>query len=248
MNLQNLTWSDSKRYLRNGTVLIPTGSVEQHGLHNQVGCDYMIAERLCNDVASKKDVLVCPPLPYGVSKHHRHFFGTVWIEASTFKNFVLDVCMSLASHGAERIVIVNGHGGNTPYILDVVGEMRQRGNACALFEWWKVPSGKFFEEIFGKEIVKIWGHACAVETSLNMYLHPDLVKLEEARDVNVEWSPKVHGGQINIDTIDFTETGNIGFPTHANPEAGKRIFDFVTKELLALIEWMEREKVEKGHK
>jgi len=252
MNLHNLSWPDSEKYLKKHVVLLPVGSLEQHGLHNQLGCDFMIAEKLASAAASRKEILVCPPIPYGISKHHRHFFGTVWIEGETFRKYVLDVCLSLATHGAHKIIIVNGHGGNTSSLLEVVGEMRHRGVACIIFEWWKVEGESFLEEgLFGKEFAK-GGHADAGETSVNMYLHPTLVNLKKARDRDVVWSPKVHGGQFKVDTIDFTDIGSIGFPTKASHEAGKKIFENAVEELTALIEWIEKENVknllEKRHK
>src|SRR5262249_41614997 len=109
---------------RDPIVILPVGSVEQHGKHLPVGCDANSAEAVALRAAeglsgAAQPVLLLGPLWYGYSPHHMGFAGTVTLGSETFLSVVQDVVQSVLSQGVRRVVILNGHGGNVSS-LDVV--------------------------------------------------------------------------------------------------------------------------------
>lgn len=221
MILREVSWFDLKGALTEETIaLIPVGSTEQHGPHNPLGTDHMIAEALAGGL---KDIaLVTPTVPVGYSEHHRQFPGTLWVSPSTLESYVLDICQSLKYHGIRKILIVNGHGGNTFPLMRVAMRMREQGVFVGIHEWWKACKDED-------------AHAGKGETSLNLFLYGHLVHMERAKDSSTEWSPPYHGTKILYDTIDFSEDGTVGSPTTATKEEGETLYRDAINQLKATI-------------
>src|SRR4051794_23806151 len=95
-------------------VILPVGSVEQHGHHMPVGTDTILSAAVpqaAADVMGPGALVLAPPW-YGLSAHHMHFPGTITLSAETMMALASDIVASVIAHGFQRIVIVNGHGGN----------------------------------------------------------------------------------------------------------------------------------------
>lgn len=219
--------------------LVPTGSTEQHGPALPLGTDTTIATALAEAAHERRDVVVTPAVPVGVSAHHRHFEGTLWVADATFERYVGELLRGLAGHGFERVVLVNGHGGNVP-ALKRVGQ-RLRADAVAypvVWNWWEATA-----DLVERHFDADGGHAGHVETSVMLavaeaLVHPD--RLEAAEEgVPPGWGRTVHGGDVGFDTVDFTPTGAVGRPTDADAEVGEAIVDAATAELVALVDWLE---------
>ncbi len=106
---------------RDRTVLVlPLGSVEQHGRHMPVGTDTMLAQEVALAAAAKAgETVVLPPPWYGFSAHHMRFAGSITLGADTLMRVAEDIVGSVVQHGFRRILIVNGHGGNGG-VIDVL--------------------------------------------------------------------------------------------------------------------------------
>lgn len=239
VRLRELTWPEAREALRERVVLLPVGSVEQHGRHMPLATDHITAERIAHQAEERHPLVVAPTLPYGISPHHRQFWGTCWVRSELFRDFVLDIARSLKSHGVTRIVVVNGHGGNSAALGEAGLTLRQEGAALVVFDWWRGIDDQLAREILGEEGASIGGHACASETSVGLHLFPEWMKPEAAVDVPVGWAPPVHGGQVHFDTIDFSEHGNVGFPSLARREAGAALIERAVSNLVALVRWLE---------
>ena len=115
-------------------VIVPVGSVEQHGHHLPVGTDSVLAHEVAlaaADLLGDGRAVVVPPPWYGLSAHHMRFAGTVTLTAETMMALVSDIVASLVAHRFPRIAIVNGHGGNGG-LIDVLAATlghRHRGKA-----------------------------------------------------------------------------------------------------------------------
>src|SRR4029079_7540979 len=94
-------------------LILPIGAVEQHGRQIGVGCDYLIAECVANETGKQANVMVAPPLAYGMSLHHMKFVGTLSFRPVTLMLVLEDLFRSMYAHGFRRVLVVNGHGGNT---------------------------------------------------------------------------------------------------------------------------------------
>ena len=117
-----LTWAEMNDAIaRQPVVILPTGSTEQHGRHLPLDVDVFLAESVCLEAGRRANggILVLPPISYGLNLHHIDFPGTIHIEPEVFIAFCLNITKSIAYHGFEKILIVNGHGSNSP-LIDLV--------------------------------------------------------------------------------------------------------------------------------
>jgi len=236
--LHEMSWVEAKEFLtKNDVVILPVGSTEQHGPQNPLGTDHLIARALAEEAAKQTGVLCLPVVPFGVSVHHRQFWGTVHVASSVFRDYVREVCLSLKYYGVRKVVVVNGHGGNRSSLLDVARELREQGLFISIFQWWEA-SGKLLPNLFE---VGERGHAGAEETSVNLALHPHLVEMTRAVDEKescryVESS----GVSYGLDTADYTGSGVFGVATTASSEKGRRVFEAAVGELVKHVEYVKR--------
>lgn len=218
--------------------IVPTGSVEQHGPALPLGTDFVAAESVARGL-DRDDVVVAPTVPVGVSAHHRQFDGTLWAEPETFEDYVGEICASLATHGCRKVVVVNGHGGNTDALRRAARRLRDEGSAfVAPWNWWDALDG-LDEELFDQAGI---GHADAMETSMIAHVAGDLLRvgaLQEAEDGAADsWGTSVHGASVGFDTADFSESGAVGRPTEGTAEKGRALYEQATDELDALVDWL----------
>ncbi|WP_435127962.1 creatininase family protein [Halobaculum sp. D14] len=218
--------------------VLPTGSVEQHGPALPLGTDFIAAEAVARGV-DRDDVVVLPTVPVGVSAHHRQFDGTLWAEPETFEDYVGEILASVASHGVRKLVVCNGHGGNTDALQRAARRIRgERVAFVAPWDWWSSLGG-LDEELFDQSGI---GHADAMETSMVSYVAADLVREAKLADAEAgaaeSWGKRVHGASVGFDTADFSESGAVGEPTRGDAEKGRRLYEQATDELDALVDWL----------
>jgi len=249
VELARISWSDAKEaFSKNDVVILAVGSTEQHGPHNPLGTDHLNAEAVSREVGNRTNTVSLPVIPVGVSEHHRQFPGTLWVSPKVFREYVKEVALSAVSHGAKKVVIVNGHGGNTASLLEVAGDLRRE---CSIFAAVVMAFPPGMMEVGG-------GHAGAGETSANLYWHPQLVKMDRAP--KTKQKEKLGGltmigmGRVGLaqfpwDTIDLTETGLLGGAgqeldaSPASAEKIKPIMEAFLKELCAFVEALKKENV-----
>ena len=241
--LHEMSWPEAKQYFsKNDTAILPVGSTEQHGPHNPLGTDHLIAKAIAEEVAKRTNTICLPVIPFGVSSHHRHFCGTVYVRSETLKNYVMDTCLSLKTYGVKKILIINGHGGNIAALTEAARELREKeGIFAVVFQWWML-AGKLLPEIFSREER---GHAGAEETSLNLFLHPQLVNMEKAVDETpMQPFPQIEGLNIPWNTADYTRSGVFGKSSTASAEKGREVFEAVVSELVKFVEKLKELKIE----
>lgn len=242
-NLNELSWVDAKGHFQSGdVVLVPVGSNEQHGPQNPLGTDHLIALELAEEASRRTGVVHLPVVPFGVSSHHRQFWGTVYVSPDVFKAYIRDLCLSLKPYGVHKVVVVNGHGGNTPSLRELAHEIREHGMFLSVFVWW-AASKKTLPNLFS---AKERRHASAEETSMNLALYPHLVKMEKAVDEKLRTLfPKASRGIfLGLDTVDYSDSGVLGISTTASVEKGKQVFEAVVVELVKHVEALKRRKID----
>jgi len=238
----DLTWDEVKEKLPNiGTVILPVGSCEQHSLHLPLGTDTYSAIHLSEKVAEalKGKVYVLPPIWYGISPHHMNFPGTITLSEDTLISLVLDIAYSLKQHGIEKLVIINGHGGNIPALTIALREIRDGlGMKAALINPWL-----FISDITEKVLEsKIWGHAGEFETSTAFVDMPGKVRVSKIKKPVIK-EPKTPYTAIwekdkvitPWNTDEFTDTGAIGDPTKASKEKGEKLFNAMLERTIKFI-------------
>src|SRR5262245_37229060 len=179
---QHYTWPELGQVSkRQPVVVLPIGSVEDHGPHLPLDVDNFLIWSICEAAAQRAagDILLMPIIPYGFETHHMDFPGTIDIGMEHLLNFVLDVTKSVAHHGFRHILIADGHGSNMP-ILDLVARrtILETDALCAAFIW---PS------LAVKEIRAVreserggMSHACELETSVYLHLDNERVQTDKA--------------------------------------------------------------------
>ncbi len=249
-----LTWQDMNDAIReNRVVVLPTGSTEQHGPHLPLDVDSFLVESVCLEAARRAAgrALVLPPVCYGLNMHHIDFPGTIHIEPETFVAFCLNITKSLAYHGFRKILIVNGHGSNTP-LVDLVARktVLATKSICAAVSYFALCLDAF-EKVRETETI---AHADEIETSLYLHLAPERVRMDRAVAGN-----DVHGRYVSSDSTSefparfsdywgrWTKVGVHGDPTKATAEKGRIVFEAAVSRLVDLIdEWRDRPIAERS--
>ncbi len=185
MLLQTSTWPEVEAYLgRSRGVVIPIGSTEQHGPMGLIGTDAICAEEVARGAGAAAGALVAPTISVGMSHHHMEFPGSMTLKPSTLILVIRDYVLSLADHGLQRFVFVNGHGGNVASanaaFYEIYATLRETRGAeapdvrCLLVNWHDTET-----------VVEIWkaefgdsegSHATPSEVALAQYAYPDHVK------------------------------------------------------------------------
>ena len=205
------TWKELHE-ARVGTAIVPFGAVEQHGHHLPLGTDWLIADGMGRALAEalEEDVLLLPAMPFGNSREHRAFPGTITLRPATLAAVLDDIVESLRHHGFCTVIVFSAHGGN--WILKpTLRELNFRFPEMTLL-W---ANGALPEE---GEPVPEDIHAGGSVTSTLLHFRPDLVRpVTAAMD-----SPGIVGQEFN-DYVGFdksTRTGAWGVPTEATAEQG----------------------------
>jgi creatinine amidohydrolase len=215
------------------TLLLPIGAVEQHGPHLPLSVDHVIAHEtataVVESVGDELDVWQLPTLSISKSNEHAWSPGTLWFTADTMMSILRDLGRSLATTAVERIVLLNGHGGNTTLLNTALRELRLEFGFKTFLVHPSVPpayGGASTEDELGMGI-----HGGRNETSVFMHLRPDLVDLSKAERKVPESLAENRfvkfGGAVMFGWLsnDFDDAGYIGDPTGASADLGKELFE-----------------------
>jgi len=140
MKIADSNWFEVEAYLEHDDrCILPLGSTEQHA-HLSLSVDSILSEKIAADAAAPLGVPVFPAVPYGLTPYFMAFPGTVSLKLATYATVTRDILDSLYDTGFRRILIVNGHGGNSP-VQPVCAEWMQArdGARCRFHDWWRAP-------------------------------------------------------------------------------------------------------------
>lgn len=231
--LARMTTEDAAHALETARVgVIPIGSCEQHGPHLSLDTDAAIAEAIARRMADELGELavLCPTISYGLSEHHLGFAGTLTLRPQTLLAMIADVLESLAHAGIQRVIIVNGHGGNVDALrLAARTARRDHGMLVASVMWALIAADAARAEAESPS----FGHACEVETSVAMALVPDRVNHDRIGEPGERHSADEltdPPGALVDEPVwleQWTSDGALGDPRAASEEAGLRIADVV---------------------
>src|SRR3954463_11466051 len=183
MLLKNLTWPEVKSLDFSRLILIfPTGSFEQHGPHLPFTTDTDIASAIAERVEQSMTdrVLLLPTLWPGLSTHHMHFPGTMDVPQMLYIQLITELGKSMASMGAKKVFILNGHGGNDTPLRAALRDLKTAvPHTRFVFAAYWTLAAKTLHEVRESEMGGM-GHACEMETSVMLHLPPDRVHLDRA--------------------------------------------------------------------
>ncbi|MDQ3396820.1 MAG: creatininase family protein [Deinococcota bacterium] len=140
MKLYDRNWMQIEASLaKDDRGVVPLGSTEQHA-YLSLGVDSILSERVAADAAAPLGVPVLPALPYGLTPYFLAYPGTVSLKVETYARVICDILDSLGSSGFRRILLVNGHGGNTPAQAVATQWMASHPDTKVKFHnWWNAP-------------------------------------------------------------------------------------------------------------
>ncbi len=250
--LQNCTWQESEKRRKevNNSILIPIGSIEQHGYHLPLGTDSYAAESIAEEVAKKEDIMIAPLLYYGWSPHHMVLPGTVTIRPEILFELLYDIISSLQEHGYDKFILLNGHRIVNVTWMQMAAEKAKRKLGVKVYIADPAYLSKEFK--WGKI-----GHADEIETSHMIYKYPELVQLEKAEDYSHQGSsykevdPSYEGNvlcYVPSSKGEMEESvekggGTSGKPTLSSEEKGKEYFDLVVDNLCNIIKKIKKEEL-----
>jgi creatinine amidohydrolase len=240
-----LPWIDFQASVKGGKtpILIPLGSMEQHGHHMPLHVDVLLPIEFSRRAAIAVGGLVAPPFAYGYKSHQKsgggnHMPGTVSLEGATLVSALRDVIKEFARHGGRRFAIMNGHYENAWFITEAVDlalrELRWDGIMDAkvvVLSYWDFVTPEIIERLYPDGFTG-WAveHGGVLETSLMLVLHPQLVQLDRAIDhapatfppydvypVKPEWTPA---------------SGTLSSPRHASHEKGEILLEVCSKGIV----------------
>jgi creatinine amidohydrolase len=247
-----LTWPEMNEAIAaQKLIILPTGSTEQHGHHLPIDVDVFLCESVCLEVGRRAPdkVLVLPPIAYGLNLHHIDFPGTIHIEPDVFIDFCLNITKSVAYHGFSKILLVNGHGSNTP-LIDLVARktVLETQSLCFATSYYLFPQ-EAFQEVRESAVI---AHADEFETSLYLHLAGDRVQMDKAVSDNDRMGKFVSSdstGNYRVRFNDFwgrwTTTGVHGDATKATAEKGRIIFEAAVSGLVELVDELRAWPIEK---
>jgi creatinine amidohydrolase len=221
-------------------VVLPVGSMEQHGPHLPVGVDTILTEGVCRAgaeaAAGDVAVVVAPTVWCGMAEHHMAFGGTFSFDIPTYRAVLLAFLRSIERHGFKRVLIINGHGGNTAalnaFLPDLARETSLRIFVAGYFELPRTDIGPFLENQTGVQ------HACEVETSLMMVVAPDLVRHERIAEAFGGLDPGSEWRTMPARFRSFKEitaSGVNGDARRASRAKGEKIFESLAGGLANLL-------------
>ncbi|MCO7222567.1 mycofactocin biosynthesis peptidyl-dipeptidase MftE [Klenkia sp. PcliD-1-E] len=202
------------------TVVVPLGSVEQHGPHLPLATDTTVAAAVAAGLVGRQpDLLLAPAVPYGASGEHEGFPGTVSVGTEALHLLLVELGRS-AGRWAGRLLVVNGHGGNLDALRSAVPLLRHEGRDVAWF-----PCG-----VRGGD-----AHAGRTETSLLLHVEPGTVRPELAEAGNTapvaELLPRMRAGGVAA----VSPNGVLGDPAGASAEEGARLLAALVDRLAAAV-------------
>ncbi len=203
-----------------GVLLIPLGSCEQHGPHLPLDTDTRIAVAVANGVAStRRGVRVAPAVAYGASGEHTAFAGTLSIGSEVLAMVIIELMRS--ADWAERVVLVNGHGGNVDGLRSAIRTLTAEGRRL---------------DVWSPSIAGGDAHAGHAETSLMLAIAPELVRMDEAQVGATEpvtvLLPALRAGGVRA----VSPNGVLGDPTRATAEHGRELLADLVSSLGAIVD------------
>jgi creatinine amidohydrolase len=236
--ISEMTWTGYERRIResNPVVILPVGSLEQHGPHTPLATDTIIPVAISTAVAGRIGALVAPPIAYGYKSQPRtgggnHFAGTTSLDGRTLINLTRDILREFARHGVRRVLIMDSHYENEMFLIEGIDlalrELRAHGS-----DDMKIVKVRYFEFVSDATLKAVFPdgfpgwpleHAGVMTTSVLMHLRPDLVHADRIPN-----HPPISCPPYDVfppDPAAGSTTGVLASAIGASAEKGALLFD-----------------------
>ena len=197
MQLALMTSWEVQDYLeRSRGIILPVGSMEQHGPIGMIGTDAICAEHIARRAGSLVNALVAPTLHYTPAQFNNEFSGTVSISSKIFAQYIESILRALGSQGFERIYILNAHGANLAPIQvamhDVYDELGEIAPLIRIRSWWEFDQVNALRDTYYGDREGL--HGTPSEIAITQSIYPDLVKQsgKQKPDIKPLDAKKIH--------------------------------------------------------
>ncbi len=236
--LETMTWPEAERALRElKVVVLPLGArTKEHGFHLPLNNDWVMAEYLARRVAERRPVLMLPTLAYGYYPAFLEYPGSVSLSMETGRDVVVEICRSLARHGARKFYVLNT-GISTARSLKPAREALAAEGVMLEYTVLSEAHGEAEQSVRESEGGT---HADEIETSMMLYMAPEIVRMGLARK---DYHPGGPGGLTRDPNGagTYSPTGAWGDPTLATVEKGKVVVEAMVEHVVAFLERFERD-------
>jgi creatinine amidohydrolase len=249
MLLENLSWPEVRDLkVADKIVLFPLGSFEQHGHHMPLTTDTDIVTAVARRLEKERphSLLCLPTLWTGHSTHHLAFPGTLSVSQMPYITLVCEMCRSMAKTGATKVFLLNGHGGNEIPVKAALRELKTEFPKIQFVfaSYWSL-SAPTIRKVRESEPGGL-GHACEMEASLMLYLHPEKVNMKKAfRDGRSKIPQDTYrkGDMMASRPIyyvnefdEVSDSGTIGYPDLATADKGERFLEGIVHDVLKFVD------------
>ncbi len=241
MLVEHMIWEEYRDEVIRRIIILPVGSLEQHGPHLPLNVDVVIPTSLAKMVDEQLDAMVLPTIAYGYKSHPTSgggqlFPGTTSLNGMTLINLTLDILKETYRHGGMRFLLLNGHYENLAFVTEAVELfIEEKSDArVVVLSWWDQVSDELVDELFAGAGFPGWDteHAAITETSLMQYFAPELVRedriIDDQSERNVTYSIFPPPEDI------IPKSGVLYKATYASREKGEKLAKHVVDNIVQI--------------
>ncbi|GIW80264.1 MAG: hypothetical protein KatS3mg105_2071 [Gemmatales bacterium] len=218
-------------------VLVPIAACEQHSQHLPTFTDTILVTAVAEGTEREMpdQVLLLPTFWLGASHHHLPWGGTLSLDVDKHIEVLCALVAPLLDSGFQRIMFLNGHGGNIDTFHAALRKLQPLypDRVLAGASYWELAEKELAELAEGRR--QVMGHACEFETSMVMALRPDLVRRDQIQDDPPEDNDVLRGLYLCEDFKQRTDHGCMGYPEKADADKGKRFLDAAIKRTVEVV-------------
>ncbi|GAA0103657.1 creatininase [Paraclostridium sordellii] len=241
--MAEMTWYEFDERKEKDVVILPVGSVEQHGPHLPLFTDTIISEGFAKLLGERINGIVMPAINYGYKSQPASgggplFPGTIDLNGKTLISLVMDILEELIRDGVKKIAIVNSHFENQAFLLeaiDLISKKMPTGTKIIMMSWWDLISQQTIDEVFDEVEFPGWAleHAAITETSLILKFAPNLVHMDRLIDEKIEEVPTYQVYPIPKDLV--PKSGLLSIGRTSSKEKGELIVNESLENMIKIV-------------
>ena len=239
MRFHDLTFPKLREVPRDRSVVVaPIAACEQHSLHLPTFTDTLLVTAVAEAAEQRLpgDILLLPTLWFGASHHHLRFGATLSASVDTHIDMLCDLLTPLLDDGYQRVLILNGHGGNIDTMQTALRRLqpKYRDRILSAASYWDLAAKELAALAAGGR--KTMGHACEFETSMVLALRPDLVQADQIRDDLETVDPALRGLYLADDMRQRTDHGAVGYCELATADKGRKMIAAAAERVVEVVQ------------